>query len=240
MTTPLDIISMALKDAGVTGLGQQATADDVNDAFRKLNWMVAQWAHKRWLVYSNQDKSVVSTGAQKYTVGPGGDISIAVRPDEIQAAFQRQLVTSGGNAVDYPLEILTSYEDYSKIAIKQLQSFATYVFYDKQWPLGNLFVWPIPQSSLYEIHIIIKAPISQFSSISQSIAIPDEYFAALYYNLAVRLMIANQLPINSGIVGMAKDSLNVIRKANVAIPRMSMPTDLQRSGVYNPYSDQIR
>ena len=108
-TTALDIITLAFKDAGILGVGQSLLAEDVNDALIRLNMMISQWRVKRWLVWHLVDRSVVSTGAQSYTVGPGGDINVTVRPDKLERAFFRMLPGgSGTQAVDYPLQILLS------------------------------------------------------------------------------------------------------------------------------------
>jgi hypothetical protein len=89
MPTPLDIIQLALKDAGAIGIGQTPLTEDVNDSFQRLNWMVSTWARKRWLIWHLVDVAKVSTGAQSYTVGPGGDFNLASRPDKLHAAYVR-------------------------------------------------------------------------------------------------------------------------------------------------------
>ena len=40
-TTPSDLITLALKTANVLGVGQTASAEDMNDAFNLLNMMMA-------------------------------------------------------------------------------------------------------------------------------------------------------------------------------------------------------
>lgn len=240
MTTPLDIIKLALKNAGVIGVGQTPLAEDINDAFTLLNWMLGQWQHKRWLVYHLVDLSKVSTGAQSYTVGPAGDINVAKRPDRLEAAFFRQIVQSQPNQIDYPLELLQAREDYNNIALKQLTSFPSYIFYDSAFPLGVIYPWPVMQPNIYEVHITVKEILAQFTSLSQNIDLPDEYMAAIHYNLTARLYGAYTRPPDPVIIGLAKDALNVIRGANAQIARLQMPTDLVRPGIYNPYSDQIR
>lgn len=239
-TTPSDIILQSLKDAGTLGVGQSALAEDMNDAFRKLNWMIAQWARKRYLVYHLVQVGFTSTGAQSYTVGPGGNYNVAVRPDKLEAAFFRQLVQSQPNQIDYPLELLQSMEDYSRIALKQLQSFPSYIFYDSGWPLGTIYPWPVPQANLYSVFIIIKEQLAQFTSLAQTIDLPPEYMAALQFNLTIRLWPAYKQAPDATIVALAKDALNVLRGANTQIARLTMPDDLTRPGVYNPYSDIVR
>lgn len=240
MTTPLDIIKLALKNAGVLGVGQTPLAEDLNDAFKLLNWMLGQWQRKRWLIYHLVDLAKTSTGAQSYTVGPAGDFNIATRPDRLESAFFRQTVQSQPNQIDYPLEILQSREDYNNIALKQLTSFPSYIFYDSAFPLGSVYPWPVPQATIYAVHITVKAVLAQFTSVEQTIVLPDEYMAAIHYNLTARLYGAYTRPPDPVIIGLAKDALNVIRGANVQIARLTMPADLTRPGVYNPYSDQIR
>jgi hypothetical protein len=240
VTTPLDIITLALKSVGVIGVGQTPLAEDSNDAFTQLNMMLGQWNRKRWLVYHLVTSGIVSTAAQSYSVGPGGDINVPKRPDRLEAAFFRQLIQSQPNQIDYPLEILEAREDYNNIALKQLQSFPSYIFYDSDWPTGHIYPWPVPQSAIYEVFITYKETLTAFTGLTQSIVLPDEYLAALMFNLAIRLYPQYSRPPDPVIVGLASDALNTIRGANVQIARLQMPTDLVRPGIYNPYSDQIR
>lgn len=238
-TTPLDIINLALKNAGVLGVGQSAQAEDTNDAFTLMNFMLAQWSRKRWLVYHLIDVAFTSTGAQSYTVGPGQQFN-CTRPDRIEAAFFRQVIPSQPNLIDYPLEIIESRETYNNIALKTLTSFPNYVFYDSAWPIGFLYPWPLPQADLYQVHISVKETLTQFTSLGQQINLPPEYYAALLYNLGERLIPMYKLPPDPILTGLAKDALAVIRASNVQIPRLTLPAELVRPGIYNVYNDQIR
>lgn len=239
-TTPLKIINAALKKALVLGVGQTSLAEDVNDAFDDLNDMLAQWQRKRWLVYHLVDYEHVGTGALFYTVGPGQDFDINPRPDKIESAFFRQLVTSNPYQVDYPLSIIEAREDYNLIALKQLQSFPQYVFYDSGFPVAKVYPWPLIQSDIYSLHITVKATLGQFTDLAQVIELPLEYFAALKFNLAVRLKQAYGLGSDPVLIGLAKDALNVIRNANLQIPRLQVPKELIRpSGIYNCFSDTM-
>lgn len=236
--TPQDIITLALKSAGVLGIGQTASYEDINDSFTLLNFMLAQWNKKRWLVYVLKTYGVQCVGKFFYTVGPGGDINCP-RPDRLEDAFFRQNIPSMPNQIDYPLELIESRETYNKIALKQLNSFPSYIFYESDYPLGRIYPWPLP-SNLYEVFISIKAHLYRFTSLAQEIQLPPEYHAAILYNLSNRLRTAFQLPPDMAVVSLAKDALNVIRGANAQVSRLRMPTDLIRPGIYNPYSDQIR
>lgn len=238
-TTAQDIITQSLKKAGILGVGQTALAEDFNDAFVDLNDMLAQWSRKRWLVYHLVDTPLTSTGAVSYTVGTGGSFNI-IRPDRLEDGnYFRMLNTSAPNQVDYPLELLQSYEDYSRIGLKQLGTFPQYIFYDSGYPLGNIFVWPVPQASLYQIHILTKATLGQFTALTDPVNLPPEYNAAIKWNLSERLRASYRLPQDPGLMSLAKDSLAVIRGANVQVPRLEIPVALTGGGNYNVYSDRI-
>lgn len=239
MTTPQNIITQALKKAGVLGVGQIALAEDTNDAFYDLQDMLGQWQRKRWLIWHLVDYSFTSTGAQSYTVGPGGQFNINPRPDKIESAFFRQQVVSQPNQIDYPLSIIPDRETYNLISLKQLTTFPQYVFYDSGFPMGTLYPWPLPLASIYSIHITVKETLSQFTTLNQVISLPLEYFAALKFNLAIRLRQAYQLSPDPVLIGLAKDALNVIRNANLQIARLQLPSDILRAGIYNVFSDQI-
>lgn len=236
MSTARDLITLALKDAGIVGVGQTANAEDVNDGMTRLNSMIAQWAQRRWLVYHLVDVVFQATGALSYTLGIGGDIP-STRAAQIEAAFFRQTAGVPGNLVDYQLDVLYSREEYNRIALKAMSGFPQLLFYDSGWPLGNVFIWPVP-SNLYEIHLSIKSTLQTFTNLTNAFNLPPEYEEALRLNLAVRLRIAYQLPSDAGLNGLAKLALNTIKNANAQIPTLQLPRGLVGGNrPYNIYSD---
>lgn len=89
--TAQGLIQLALKKIGVLSQGVTAQPTDLNDALSELNMMLNSWQRRRLLVYRLQDLSCLSTGANVYTVGPGGSINMDLRPDSIQGAYCRRL-----------------------------------------------------------------------------------------------------------------------------------------------------
>lgn len=235
ITTPNDIIQLALKNAGILGVGQSALAEDINDSFNILNMMCAQWKRKRWLMWHLVDTAVTSTGAQSYTIGTGGTFNVP-RPDRLEDAFFRQLTAP--NQVDYPLRIIEARENYDRLALKSLVSFPESVFYDAAYPLGVLYFVPVPSATIYQLHVVTKENLASFATLQTVFNLPDEFYAAFLYNLTVRLNAAYKTPADPAHVALAKDALQVIRGANAQVPTLSIPADLLRPGVYNVYSDR--
>lgn len=237
--TPNDVIDFAMKLAGVLGQGQTATGEDLADAFKALNMMLAQWQRKRFMLWALEDTGFISTGAQSYTVGPGGDYNIP-RPDKLRYAYVRQfgLMTNAPYTTDYKLTILDSREDYSLITLKKLGSFPRWIYYQPDFPLGSIFPWPIPDANLYEVHIVTPMGMQTFTLPSDQILMPLEYLETLCFNLAVRLcpMFGNEAPAE--VLGLAKASMTTVRVANDAIGEMELPNVLLRGLLYDIRSDQ--
>lgn len=241
LTTPQALINLALKSAGILGVGQSALAEDNNDCFDLLNGMLAAWCVKRWFIFQEQDLSVSVTGAKTYSIGPGGDIN-TTRVDRLEAAYFRQFPQTSPNTgpIDFPLTVIKSMEDYSTIALKDLTTWPVGIFLNSGYPMGTLYPVPIPTILPSELHVIVKAHIPQFDSLVQSINLPDEYTEALWTNLAVRLgAIYPGSSVPPITVGLAKASLSTIRMANTQVPTMSMPSGMSRPPLFNIYSGQV-
>ncbi len=234
---PVDNVSQllanALADGGIVGVDEDIEPAILNRAFRQANWLLAQWARKRWLVYRIQDYSFVSNGSLNYPVGKLGagvvGIDINPRPDRLEYAFLRFLATSPPQfPVDIPIDIVQSHEDYSRIAVKTIGTLPWRIFYDPEWPIGKLFPWPVPQPTIYEVHVGFKVVLPRFESEQQPINFPPEYEAALNWCLARRLRESYQMPASPTLESLARDALNTIRLANQQVGTLRMPPALRR------------
>lgn len=225
MVSPLDVIGDAFRQAGILGRGQALNPEQTGQAFRLLNSMLGSWSKKRWLVYHLLDVACTSTGRASYAVGPGGEFNCP-RPDQIDSAFARQLYGAGTSPVDWPLDVLSSREDYARIGLKGLATFPSAVYYDAGYPFGTFYVWPVPQAGAWQIHIAVKAALPTFATLEDDLDLPPEYYEALLYNLAVRLRSAFQLPPDAIVIGLAKSALDTIRSANTQVAELQMPNSL--------------
>ena len=122
--TAQQVIFLALRMAGRITDAQSVSdsSKDVDDAFSLLVMMLGQWQRKRWLVWNEQEVSLVSTGANFYTIGPGpGTNFVTARPDKIHAAWCRLMPFAGPNPVDLSLQIIEAKEDWARLTIKDLR-----------------------------------------------------------------------------------------------------------------------
>lgn len=240
------LLTDALITAGIVGIDESVEQPILNKALTIANRMIAQWQHERYMVYQLKDYGFASTGAQSYTVGAGQNFNISPRPDRLEFAFLRQLSNNGSPApnagtqpFDWPLEVIDAYEDYAAIRLKTLGTFSSAVFYDPGWPIGSLKPWPVPQQSIYELHILCKQTLQRFPDLQATVMFPPEYEAALEWCIARRLKVGFQMPRDPDLNSLAAQGKNIIRKANAQIPTLRMPRELinNAGSSYNYRSD---
>lgn len=238
--TGLSIITDALLMAGVTGQGQIPNSADQSLSFRRLNGMIGQWNTQRWMIFHLLSLGFTSLGqTTPYTVGPGGNYNVVRRPDRIEYAFVRQLV-SGGLPVDTPLTVWQSREQYDRATLKQ--SFLSYprgVFLDTSWPMGNLYIYPWPTAAIYQIFIDMKDVLPIFTAQTLAASLPDQYLEALKTGLARRLRQNYGKKPDPELNIFAKSALSIVKDSNLQTPELDMPvgTPGTQHGVYNIYSD---
>lgn len=235
--TPSEVITLALKKIGVIGVGQTALAEDLNDALNELNMMIGQWNSTRYMLYHLVTNSVNCTGAASYTIGPGGNISVSERPDLIESAFIRQ-PNLAPSPIDWPLKAIPSRENYNAIALKSLQSFPSYYWYDAAYPLGLIYPYPIPNNQ-YQLHVTTRQILTGFTDLAQEITIPSVYLQALVYNLAAILCTSYDKPTQPEIVAIAQAAKVTIKGNNSQIPNAVLPDGLTRGTLYNIFNDQM-
>ena len=225
------LLTNALMDAGIVGEDEAPSARQINRAITHTDWLLANWARKRWLAYRLAEYSFISTGALTYSVGKGQTVDINPRPDRLEYAYLRFINTSPPQfPVDIPIGIIQSHEDYSRITVKTIGTLPWRVFYDPEWPVGTLRFWPVAQPSIYELHLGFKGVLPRPQSLNDKINFPPEYEAALNWCLAERLRAAYQLSADPKVTAFARDALNSMRLANSAMGVMQLPTALRNRG----------
>lgn len=233
MTTAVDLLTLALKDIGALGIGQSIGPDDTADGLATLNMMLGEWQSERLSVYHLVDTAIQSTGSQSYTIGTGGNFNIQ-RPVRIETCFAR-LNAGSASAIDYPVTLLNSREDYSRIALKGLTSFPEYAYYDPANPLGNLIFYPIPDST-FQLHILTMEVLPQFAAPGTVITLPPQYLSAIRFNLGPYIAPSYQIEPLPSLVRRAANAKRVIKRMNLQIEAMRMPRGLISRQKYNIYN----
>lgn len=220
MTTVAEIVNLSLRDVGVVGEGQTASGETMADAFTTLNQMLGLWQADGLYVYAHKDVTATLTGAATYTVGVGGAVNVA-RPIKIDSAYWR----SAG--VDYPVDVIRSLEEYSRINNKLGGTMPAAICYVPSFPLGTLYVYP--NGATGELHLITRTDLPTFVALTDTIIIPPEYITALRYSLGEYLCTTFQSPMRPDLPALASRARRIIKRNSVRIPASQMPSALGRN-----------
>jgi hypothetical protein len=182
MTTVSQILTRAGQALGYTGRGEVLSAADANDGLAAFNAMLDSWSGEGLASYANQTISTpLVIGTQSYTIGSGGTIN-TTRPDNILQAWIRD-----SSNLDFPMSIVPQNE-WNDIVMKgNTSQIPQVLFYDSQYPLGIVYVFPVP---LIGYTLFFNAIIQQatFSSLPMSLTAPPGYERAYILNLALELV----------------------------------------------------
>lgn len=158
-----------------------------------------------------------------------------------------------GYAIDYPLSLLQSREDWNRIQLKNMPSWPSVIFYDPAntpvvpingsatpVPTGFLYIYPVPLVGSFELHILVKDVLATLANLSTVLATPPEYEEAFEYNLAIRFAAKYQIDCPKEVLGLATAALATIRSANTQVPLLELPRGLTANGSrYNIFSDRM-
>ena len=212
MATASDVITLALKDAGIIAEGETASADISADAFTTLKNMLSMWQLSNLYVHAMVENSFSPTGALSYTVGSGGTANFA-RPEKIDQLFYRL------SGVDYPITLLGTFQEYEAIGQKTMAGQPEVAYYNPTVTTGTLYMHPQPSTGT--VHVVSTVRLPVLATTADTITLPDEYIMPIRFSLAEILSATFNTPINPGIVRMAAQSRDAIRRNNVRVPVIS-------------------
>ncbi|MSX98156.1 MAG: hypothetical protein F2743_08595 [Actinobacteria bacterium] len=113
------------------------------------------------------------------------------RPLSVNSCFVRVNTNSNGvpiinGGLDYPVAVL-NVEDYESIGLKTLSGpWPKALYYQPTETLGNIFVWPNPSQG--EMHIFVDTLFSKYTTINDTMLLPEGFESCLEWCLAERLM----------------------------------------------------
>jgi hypothetical protein len=241
MATALSMIKRAMRLGGVLGKGEAPDNDEAQDGLDALNTMLESWRLERLLVYQIVQGSYTwPASTTSRTIAASGGNFTGQRPDRIEAAF----VVDSSNQT-FPVEVLLDRTEYDAIVIKSTTStLPQYLFYDPAYPLGVLYLFPIPSAQL-TLKLNTWQALQSFTTLATDLALPAGYKRAIEYNLAMEYTpefgtgrkIDPQVPL---IAIQSKAVLKTLNQPSMIAQLDSAVATLGRlggGGRYNIYSD---
>jgi hypothetical protein len=177
-----DIIAGALRLISSLTPGEAINGQEASNALTVLNELLAAFSMEPGLINAVTIEGFpLTVGKTSYTMGSGGDFN-TVRADSI---FNQWLYDSA-SGIRYPIKQLSD-NQYNSIPLNNIQSIPKSIYYDPQYPLGVVYIYPVAGLTTYSLYLESYKPIMQFTTLSTSMNLPAEYFKTL------KLLLADEL-----------------------------------------------
>lgn len=217
--TALDIIKAAMMEIGALAGGETIALDDSAWVLQKLQRLIDRYNAREPMVYNvNFSLFTLPVNQQAVTIGPGAMFDVNQRPVRIESASV-VLVNSAAN-VDVPLNIRDE-QWWADQRVKNLAAtYPTDLYYSPDWPVGNLYFWPIPTQA-NQMRLEMRTILIQSTTYQQSFSMPPAYWDAIVYPLAISLCPSFERNASAELVRLAAESVKAIQTNNIASPRGS-------------------
>lgn len=178
--TAQNIIDGALRLISSATPGEAIEGTEAGNALTVLNQLIAMFSAERALINTTTIEAFTLTpNKTSYQIGSGAPDFNTIRPDNIVNQWLYDTVAG----IRYPITLWTD-EQYNAVPLNTIASIPKHIYYDKQYPYGVIYIYPVADLTIYQLNIESLKPMLQFSSLTSAMNLPGEYFKGLKFLLA--------------------------------------------------------
>lgn len=210
MPTALDLITTSAKKLGAIQAGEELTASEANDSLDILvSWLDSESTVKDMIYHIQQESLTWTGGSASLTIGSGGDFN-TTRPVKIAEGTHFR----DTNTIDNPVTILRDRASYDRLPSKtDTTTFPEFLYYEPDFPLGVLYVYPVPTSSI-TFNLNSWKQLQAFTALTDNLSMPPGYQWMIENNLAVHLESVFNIPCPATVVREAAVSKKRLKRIN--------------------------
>lgn len=182
MATGTTIIDGALKALQVLREGGSHSTDQGTYALSVLNRLIGRFNLQRGMsvFYEGQANHSWTSGSSK-TIGASGDFNVTWPTRIVFASYV------GADGFAEPIKHTEDRSIYERVYDKALAgSPPELLYYDKAYPLGTLYVWPVPQAA-WTLRLSTWNQLASIATVGTTVNLPPGYEDMLTWNLAEAL-----------------------------------------------------
>lgn len=244
MSSAAQIIQSALERIGAYGQGQTMTAADSARGLDQLNKVLDSLSNESLACYAFTE--VVFTlipGKYQYTVGTTGTPDVnATRPLKLREG-RGAAYTLDANGNRYPLDVIpqSEWNAIGNVSANTVSNLPTVLFYDPQFPLGIINVWPYPTMGNI-VHADALLQLGDMANLSQTFSLPPGYELMIETQLATQLWSFFKTgELSRTLAIQANNAKRNVKRTNKRNDKASLDTALLGNpGQYNIYTDSYR
>lgn len=177
------LLKSALRLMNVYRSGESIPNAELVDASEALNLILKDWSKDGAHLWLRSEITITLVASQNsYTIGPGGD-NTSARPLRITEAFIRDGTT------DTPLNIISK-QEYVAIGDKSATGVPNSIYFEPTLTKSTLYVYVAPDADAATnktIHLWVERMVSDMTSGTDSFEVPQEWYRALKWNVALEL-----------------------------------------------------
>ncbi len=208
--TATQLITNALKDLRVLGVGRSLSAEDAASALVYLQEMIDSWAADKLTIYTVARTSYTLTADEENrTIGPTGDFT-AVRPVWISSATVKEV----GSDLEIPVDIWDRNRWLYEPLKTQENTIPTALYMEPTNPDATLHFWPVPTTAATLV-LGVPTALVAFANLTTSYEFPPGYGEALRTCLVRKLARPFGRPLTADIVQDADDAMARIKRLNL-------------------------
>lgn len=234
MTTAANIINEALMLIGQLAEGEEPSAAGSQSALRRFKSMIETFNNDSLQIYEIQDEVFsLPANQQTRTIGSGGDFDTAWPIKILDSTFVRAAAVAPN--VDFPVVVINN-DQYSAITVKSITGpYPQYIYYDRAYPLGTLYFWPLATSTV-DLHLSTWKPLTDLAGLTTPIVLPPGYEEMLTYNLAVRLAPSYGVEPLPGVLKVAAKTRTSLKRSNAQNEIMTIMPGLSAGAGWDYFS----
>ena len=210
--TAEDLVESAMRLVGALDQGRSAAPRELASVLVMLNDMIESWNLQKPLIYEITREEFSLSSKNPHTIGlatggeAAGDFAVP-RPPKIQSA------STLSGTIERPIDILSDSE-WQDIRAKGTQGTRPRdLWYEREWPLGKIWLWPDPSAGAKLILNLWKQMPSGMGLVDR-FSVPPGYLRAIRFNLAVEIASEWKMNPPNQVLRIAKESKAAITSIN--------------------------
>jgi hypothetical protein len=237
----LDLLSASARLAGILADGETLQGNMPANMLTIAQDMMDEWQADRLKIFTvNRTSLPLTIGQQSYTLGAGGNLNMP-RPERIERMGMELIGSNPIQPPEIPISVLDD-DGWANIRVKNVQGgyplncYPDYSFVGNP-PVMTCFFYQIPGQACNAV-FYSWSPLSTFPDFTTDVIFPPAYARAIKYNLAIAFMAEYKLPPDQVVMGIAQNSLAMLKEINLPSPILTCDSGLSgRQGYYDWRSD---
>lgn len=183
--TALDMITDSFQKIGVFAPGETIDAASAQTALNILNDMIDSWSNEALTCYAILEQHApLVVGQSAYTIGPGGNFNMTRPLRILDSQGSAYILDTNGNKY---LMTIVPQDIWNSTTQGNIDSnFPDTLFYDPQFPLGIINIFPSP-TIVYTMYWDSYLQLSEFPTLTAPLSLPPGYRKAIQDCLAIEM-----------------------------------------------------